>query len=96
MDDSESSRRRPAVHALGTIAGVTLTLRKLSREETARAFARPGADRRVGIRRCSTYTPRRRQRRNCTRRTLQPCRQAPARPGANAGWLSTNVGISQG
>jgi hypothetical protein len=42
MDDSESSRRRPAVHALGTIAGVTLTLRKLSREETARAFARRG------------------------------------------------------
>jgi hypothetical protein len=37
-----SSTGRPAVHALGTIAGVTLTLRKLSREETARAFARRG------------------------------------------------------
>jgi hypothetical protein len=42
MDDSESARRRPVVHALSTIAGVTLTLRKLSREETARAFARRG------------------------------------------------------
>jgi hypothetical protein len=60
--DSEGLGGRVAVMAGATMAGATIRLSKLSREETAR-LRTPRPDRRVQVRRCSACTPGRRQRR---------------------------------